>query len=176
MGVTVRTAGPADARTLSEVAAATFALACPPGTEPEQIKAFIAENLSEESFGSYLADPGRELQVVENDGAAVGYTMLVFEEPANADVRACITARPTAELSKVYVLADQHGSGAGAALMAATIVAARRKEVAGVWLGVNQKNERANRFYEKNGFVKVGTKQFLVGDELHDDFVRELVF
>jgi ribosomal protein S18 acetylase RimI-like enzyme len=38
---------------------------------------------------------------------------------------------------------------------------------------VNQENARANRFYEKSGFTLVGTKHFLVGDRLEDDFVRE---
>jgi diamine N-acetyltransferase len=42
-----------------------------------------------------------------------------------------------------------------------------------MWLGVNQENARANRFYEKNGFAQVGIKHFLVGDRLEDDYVRE---
>jgi hypothetical protein len=33
---------------------------------------------------------------------------------------------------------------------------------------------RANRFYEKQGFVRVGTKKFLVGQRYEDDFVRAL--
>ena len=33
--------------------------------------------------------------------------------------------------------------------------------------------ETAVRFYEKSGFVVVGTKTFRVGQELHDDFVME---
>ena len=39
---------------------------------------------------------------------------------------------------------------------------------------MNIHNDRANRFYEKNGFVRVGTKQFLVGGKWEDDYVREL--
>ena len=175
MGVAVRIAAATDGRTLHEVAAATFALACPPGTQQEQIDVFIAEHLSEERFHDYLADENRELFIVENDGNAVGYTMLVYGEPADGDVLASITTLPTVELSKLYLLASQHGTGAAAKLMAATIDAARQRDVASVWLGVNQLNERANRFYQKNGFGTVGTKQFLVGDEVHDDFVRELV-
>jgi ribosomal protein S18 acetylase RimI-like enzyme len=60
--------------------------------------------------------------------------------------------------------------------MAATMAAARSRGVASVWLGVNQQNVRANRFYEKSGFAQVGVKKFLVGDEVHDDFVREFTF
>ena len=49
-GVVVRIAGAADARALAEVAAATFALACPPGTKQQDIDDFVASNLSRESF------------------------------------------------------------------------------------------------------------------------------
>ena len=40
-----------------------------------------------------------------------------------------------------------------------------------MWLGVNQRNERAQRFYAKHGFEVVGTKHMRVGDRIHDDFV-----
>ena len=40
------------------------------------------------------------------------------------------------------------------------------------WLGVNQRNERAAKFYARHGFEIVGVKRFLVGDVWHDDHVR----
>jgi ribosomal protein S18 acetylase RimI-like enzyme len=176
MTTTVRRATGSDAALLHDLAAATFALACPPGTTAEAIEDFIATRLSAQSFAEYLADPDRVVLVCEADGVPAGYTMLVFGEPDDADVVSAITARPTVELSKVYVVEGHHGAGIGAALMDATLAAARERDVAGVWLGVNQFNPRANRFYEKNGFTIVGEKKFLVGGKQEDDFVRELVF
>jgi GNAT superfamily N-acetyltransferase len=176
MSVAVRVAGPADAGVLHELAAITFGLACPPGTEQHQIEAFISEHLSETRFRDYLGDDSRELLLVEGDGVPVGYTMLVFGEPSDPGVAASVVGRPTVELSKVYVLPGMHGTGASSTLMAATMDAARDRGVASVWLGVNQQNLRANRFYEKSGFVQVGVKKFRVGDQVHDDFVREYVF
>jgi ribosomal protein S18 acetylase RimI-like enzyme len=175
MTTTVRRAGAADAALLHRVAAATFALACPPGTTAEAIADFIATILSEQRFDGYLADPQRVLLIAEVDGAAAGYTMLVFEDPRDPDVAAAVTTRPTVELSKVYVVEGRHGAGVGPALMASSLDAARERGVAAVWLGVNQHNPRANRFYEKSGFAIVGEKKFLVGGKQEDDFVRELV-
>jgi ribosomal protein S18 acetylase RimI-like enzyme len=60
--------------------------------------------------------------------------------------------------------------------MAATVAAAAERGAAALWLGVNQQNARANRFYEKNGFRQIGIKHFQVGGRLEDDYVRELVF
>jgi GNAT superfamily N-acetyltransferase len=163
----------ADVATLAGLAAATFALACPPGTSPQAIEQFISANLSEECFERYLADPNREIRLALDGDVAAGYTMLVFGEPRDEDVAAAITKRPTVELSKVYVLGRHHGEGIAAPLMESTIEAARARNVAGMWLGVNQRNARAGRFYQKSGFEVVGEKTFMVGPELHHDYVME---
>ncbi|KQQ93458.1 acetyltransferase [Leifsonia sp. Leaf325] len=181
MTIRIRTATAADAGSLAELAAATFPLACPPHTTAEAIADFIATHLSHDSFDAYLADPARVLLIAEqqqatdaaSDPLAVGYTMLVFGEPTDADVAAAIGIRPTVELSKFYTLASIHGTGVSGPLMAATLDAAGERGAAGAWLGVNEENARAIRFYEKNGFARVGTKHFLVGDRYEDDFVLE---
>lgn len=175
--VSTRTATADDAATLATLAAATFAPACPPGTAQEDIDAFIAEHFTVGRFTGHLADPGRALRLLvdDGDGTAIGYTMLVFGDPTDPDVLAAVTHRPTVELSKLYVLPAGHGGGVAATLMAATLDDARSRGVTSVWLGVNQQNARAIRFYGKSGFAVVGTKTFLVGTERHDDFVMEQV-
>jgi ribosomal protein S18 acetylase RimI-like enzyme len=171
---TVKIATADDSPLLHRLAAATFALACPPGTTLEAIDDFIAVHLSEQRFTHYLADPVRDLLLVEADGEALGYSMLVSGDPTDDDVLAVVHARPVTELSKFYLLQSAHGSGAAATLMTASVERARERGAASVWLGVNQHNARANRFYEKSGFVTVGTKRFLVGGKWEDDFVRAL--
>jgi len=84
-----------------------------------------------------------------------------------------VRSRPTAELSKIYVLPEHHRAGVAGELMSVTMRAAADGGARSVWLGVNQRNVRANRFYEKQGFRVVGTKHFRVGERLFEDFVRE---
>jgi GNAT superfamily N-acetyltransferase len=172
--VTIRRAVPADAPALAVVAAATFPLACPPHTTDEAKAAFIRTVLSEQRFGEYLADPTRVL-LVDDDGVGHlrGYTMLVFGEPTDTDAAAAITIRPTVELSKCYVLPSQQGYGTSGTLMAASLDVATEWGAQGIWLGVNEENARAIRFYEKSGFAKVGRKSFRVGDRDESDFVLE---
>ena len=172
-GMTVRRAEANDAGVLADVAAATFALACPPHVTPGSIATFIADVLSVECFERYLEDPQRDMFVADDQGVTAGYAMLVAGEPSDEDVQGALTLRPTAELSKIYVLPEHHGAGASRMLMDSALDAARARGVAGVWLGVNQLNERAQRFYAKSGFAKVGTKRFLVGARYEDDFVFE---
>ncbi len=167
----IRLATLADAASLAALAAETFPLACPPGNTAESIREFIDTHLSEAHFTSYLNDPARAILVADE---FAGYTMLVFEEPSDPDVAAAITHHPTVELSKCYVRAANHGAGTAARLMQASIELARSRGAAGAWLGVNELNARANAFYAKHGFERVGTKKFLLGDHWEDDFVREL--
>lgn len=171
MTTIVRRASVDDAALLARIAAVTFPLACPPHTRAEDIAEFIATVLSEARFAEYLADPQRALFVSETDGVPSGYTMLIVAEPSDPDVAAAVTTRPTAELSKVYVLPEFHGGGIAAALVETTVAEAGARGARSVWLGVNQENVRANRFYEKAGFAQVGTKRFLVGGRYEDDFV-----
>ena len=142
------------------------------------IDRFIDENLTPERFEEYVADPGRAVLLAEegdrDDLGAVGYAMLVHGEPYDADVRAVVRHRPTTELSKIYVLPSGHGGGVARDLLAAAVEVARGIGAAGIWLGTNQTNVRAHRFYEKSGFDRIGTKRFWVGDHFEDDYVFEL--
>lgn len=174
VSVTIRRAGPGDEETLSDVASASFHLACPPHTTAAAIAMFVRDNLSPERFVEYLADPNRVLLLAEADDVAVGYVMLVGGEPYDADVAAAIKLRPTIELSKIYVLESHLGGGIALDLLEASVAEARTLGVHGMWLGTNQLNVRAQRFYEKHGFVRVGEKRFLVGDRYENDFVFEL--
>jgi ribosomal protein S18 acetylase RimI-like enzyme len=90
---------------------------------------------------------------------------------ADADVQKAVPRRPAVELSKMYVLPDAHGAGVSAAIMTAALEASRALGAACVWLGVNQENQRAQRFYTKQGFQISGTKTFRLGGRIENDYV-----
>lgn len=179
MSETSLVVGPAglwDAEALGDVAAATFPLACPPGTAREDVEAFVAEVLSRERFGEYLGDPDRIVLRAAEDDEIVGYAMLHTGEPDDPAVAAAVDLHPPVELSKMYVVPGRHGSGVADALMRAALEHAAGAGGAGVWLGVNQLNERAQRFYARNGFARCGTRTFLVGTRREDDYLMRLRF
>jgi ribosomal protein S18 acetylase RimI-like enzyme len=169
--VRVTTAAVADLPELADVAARTFPLACPPSVTPENIVAFIDENLSQSRFAEYLTDSDRVVLIAREDGRMVGYVMLIRGVPDDEDVRRAVTPRPAVELSKLYVLPDSHGAGASAALMTAALKTAEELDAMCVWLGVNQQNQRAQRFYTKHGFSINGTKTFRLGAGMENDYV-----
>lgn len=171
MGVDVAAAVQADLAELADVAARIFPLACPPGVTPENIAAFIEENLSEARFRDYLADPDRVVLVARDDARITGYAILIRGVPDDDDVQRAVTLRPTVEVSKMYVLPDSHGAGTSAALMTAAVRTAEEMAARSVWLGVNQQNQRAQRFYAKHGFAVAGTKTFRLGRAIENDYV-----
>jgi ribosomal protein S18 acetylase RimI-like enzyme len=170
-GIEIAPAVVADLPELADVAARTFPLACPPSATAENIAAFIDENLSEPRFRDYVADPDRVVLAARDGGRMVGYVMLIRDVPDDDDVQRAVTLRPALELSKLYVLPDSHGAGVSAALMTAAMNSAREVGAAAVWLGVNQQNGRAQRFYAKHGFVISGTKTFRLGASVENDYV-----
>ena len=76
-----------------------------------------------------------------------------------------------AELRRIYVDADRHSTGVAAELMQASLDVVRHTGHDWIWLGTNEANTRAVRFYEKYGFRIVGKRTFCVADSIECDHV-----
>lgn len=178
--LTVREGRAGDEEALAALAARTFPLACPAHVSPAQVAAQIAAYLQPENFADYLADPRYRVTLAEVDGQVRGYTLSVLPGPSGGpdtpEEATAVVDRPVAELSKMYVDADLHGSGLSRALMEDALERLRRqtwqgRPLAGVWLGTSQLNKRAHKFYKKTGFTVVGTRHYDVGGSRERDYV-----
>jgi ribosomal protein S18 acetylase RimI-like enzyme len=169
--VAVRVATADSVDELARVAARTFPLACPPSATHANIASFIDANLSVARFAEYLADPECVVLIAEHCERIVGYGMLVRGIADDSDVRKAVNVAPAVELSKMYVLPGNHGTGVATALMNAALAAAVELGGNRVWLGVNQENRRAQRFYAKHGFTVNGTRTFQLGAQREHDYV-----
>jgi GNAT superfamily N-acetyltransferase len=151
-------------------------LACPPWSRPEDIASFVDGNLSTACFAAYLSDPQRAVLVARHDDRIIGYAMLIRGVPDDANIQRAVPVRPAVEVSKLYLLPDFHGQGVSTALMDAALATATEWGARCLWLGVNEKNQRAHCFYAKSGFKVNGTKTFRMGAFVEDDHVmiREL--
>lgn len=181
-------AAPADASELAEVAAATFPMACPPEITDRQINTFLETSLSDKQFAHWLAH-GEESLVITARGAGgeagdcaeriLGYALVHLPRTGHAREAFSSTtitssqapAETPAYLSKLYVLAEWHGSGLGAALLDQVCQALAERGIDHVLLGTNVGNKRARKFYKKTGFRQIGTRNFTVGDHVCVDVV-----
>lgn len=169
--VRIAAAKSVEADELAAVAARTFPLACPPSVTAENIAAFIDANLSAARFADYVTDPARVILAAHRDDQIVGYTMLVRGLTDDADIQRAVKTVPAIELSKLYVVPEEHGSGVSTALMKHALAAAADTGMGCVWLGVNQNNQRAQRFYAKHGFTVTGHRTFRLGVQMEQDYV-----
>jgi ribosomal protein S18 acetylase RimI-like enzyme len=161
----VREATPDDAEAIARLAARTFPLACPPTTPPEAIEAHIRDELNAQRFAEHMQTS--DFFVVDaDDGEVCGYVMVAHDPPTIEQ-----DWRDPVELRRIYVDADRHTTGVAADLMQTALEFAARKGHDWIWLGTNEANTRALRFYEKFGFRVVGKRTFCVADSIECDHV-----
>lgn len=170
--LSVRRAAITDAEALSTLAAVTFPLACPPSMPAEDHRAFIAAHLTAAHFDIHLRTPGHLVDVLDDSGVLVGYSLIVCGEPLDAEIAAPLTGpERTGYLSKFYLHPDAQGGGLAPRLMDAAIESARGSGVDGLVLGVNGENTRAQSFYRRMSFDVVGKRTFTVGQRVEHDLV-----
>ncbi|MGB7622860.1 MAG: GNAT family N-acetyltransferase [Terriglobia bacterium] len=157
-----------DAPLLAEFGAHTFCDTFAADNTPEDMAAYLASSFSPEKQAAELAEPQVTFFIAEFNGAAAGYAQLRASQAP-----ACLTDPRAIELVRMYVLRDWFGRGVGEALMGACIDAARQAGYHSMWLGVWERNGRAQAFYCKWGFRVVGRHVFQLGSDPQTDFLME---
>lgn len=128
---------------------------------------FVAANFAADKQARELVDPDIDTLIVEQDGVMVGYAQVRFATAAPASV----TMPAPAEVGRFYFAPSQHGRGGAAQLMQAVRERALARQRRSLWLLCWQEAPQAVRFYEKQGFGKVGTAVFMVGEDRKADWV-----
>ncbi len=160
----IRKAELKDIVTLALVAKQAFyeAFADDPRNSPEEA-AFSVERMTEE-----LKDENVHFFLVENEGEIVGYAQL--KRWAKAE---CVSAEKPIKLCRLYLLQKYIGKGYGATLMRHCLDFAVRNGHDVMWLGVWEYNYRAQKFYEKFGFERVGEEIFQLGNDPQTDWILQ---
>lgn len=77
------------------------------------------------------------------------------------------------ELQRLYVQTTYQGSGVANQMMEAALDYARQKKYDWLWLGVWEKNEKAQRFYQRWGFEKFSEHVFWMGNDAQTDWLMK---
>lgn len=167
-GITIRRGTVDDASLLSELAARTFSETFAADNTPEDLAEYITTSFSLARLTTELEDPASTFLIAEVGGSAAGYARLHDGEPEKS-----IEGANPVELVRLYVLREWLGRGIGEQLMRACLDAARQAGHETIWLGVWERNARAQAFYRKWNFRIVGEHVFPLGSDLQRDFVME---
>jgi ribosomal protein S18 acetylase RimI-like enzyme len=167
-GSTIRRATLADAALLSELGARTFCETFAADNTAEDLAAYIAASFNIARQTDELKDPAAIFLIAEVDGCAAGYAKLHDGEPEQG-----IEGAKPIELVRLYVSREWLGRGVGEQLMRACVDAARHAGHETIWLGVWERNARAQAFYRKWNFRTVGEHTFQLGADQQRDFLMQ---
>jgi ribosomal protein S18 acetylase RimI-like enzyme len=166
-GFVLREATPSDAARLAEFGARTFRETFAADNSPEDMERHLASAWSPPLQRREIEDPDIDTLILENGAGE----WLAFAQLRANQVSDGVPAQGSIELWRFYVDAPWQGRGVAGALMQAAKDRGRRRGASTMWLGVWERNARAQAFYRKHGFGRVGRKVFVVGGDPQTDDV-----
>lgn len=167
--LTLRRATAEDAAKLALIGSATFLAAFAHDHPGDALVVHCRDQHSEARYATWAESPDAALWILETRlGAPIGYALL--DKPALG-----MDTRPDdVELKRIYVLPGWQSGGQGQTLLDAVIAEARSRGAGRLLLCVYEANSRAQAFYLRQGFERVGTQIFMVGDTAFTDYVMAL--
>jgi GNAT superfamily N-acetyltransferase len=162
----IRRCTPADAAMLAELGARLFAETYRP-THPEpELSRYLARAFAVDHVRASIASDDATMFVAEDAAAhPIGYAFL-RKTSALPDG---VTERNSYEVVRFYVDGHVQGRGIGAALMEQCFDESRRRGAKSIWVQAWTQAPWATGFYERMGFVTVGSAPFVFGDRIDAD-------
>ncbi|MCW5580679.1 MAG: GNAT family N-acetyltransferase [Luteimonas sp.] len=170
----IRRAVPADAETLSDLAARTFTETFGHLYPPQDLASFLREAYAPDRQRMILSHPDYAVWLLEQDacpgegrkGVAIGHVAAGPCGLPHPDV-----APGDGEIKRLYLLRGHQNGGHGGRLMQAALDWLLRDGPRTLWVGVWSGNFGAQRFYGRYGFAKAGQYLFPVGATRDLEFI-----
>ncbi|MCC6138474.1 MAG: GNAT family N-acetyltransferase [Bdellovibrionaceae bacterium] len=150
---------------LSELASDVFCKTFLPTNKAEPVYDYAKEYFNKEALEKTLLSPEYFTFGVFSEQKLIGYIQFVLnnkESYCGADL----------ELKRFYLQHEYHGKGIAQDMMEFCFLKSKDLGHKKFWLGVWEKNDRAQSFYKKFGFRKVGGHLFDMGGEIQNDDIR----
>lgn len=164
--ITIKPIGIDDVSVLKELCETTFRETFEHDNTEEQLQQFFDEAYAPDVLKAEIEDPEASTYFVMVDGKPVGYLKL--------NVGAAQTEHRLEnafEVQRIYILKEYQGLGLGKKIFEFALKEACRTTCDWVWLGVWERNYKAQNFYSKYGFVKFGEHSFPVGEKVDVDWL-----
>ena len=133
---------------------------------PENMEKYLRCAFDREKLRKELEDKNSLFFFLLSGEKLAGY-LKVNEAPSQTDVN----DPASLEIERIYVSGEFQGEGLGRYLVELAIRMAVERKKKYVWLGVWEKNEKAIRFYKRNGFCQIGTHSFVMGEDVQTDYI-----
>jgi ribosomal protein S18 acetylase RimI-like enzyme len=135
----------------------------------EDMRKYVSENLNPEKLLKELNTNGSRFYFIHSGEELAGYMKLNEGSAQTVEGKT-----GTLEIERIYVLEKFQGQQFGKILFQHAVALAQEARQNTIWLGVWERNTKAIAFYERNGFVKTGSHDFVLGDDVQTDHIMEL--
>lgn len=169
MSLTIRYATRDDAPMIANISHQTFYETFADSNRPEDMNKFLNQQFTKGKLILEVGAPENIFLLAYEAGDIAGYVKL-----RDARVPLSMGTNNALEIARLYAVKEKIGRGVGAALMRKSIEIAREMKKGYLWLGVWESNEKAIGFYKKWGFEKFDETEFLLGDDLQNDWLMRL--
>ncbi|MFW6248272.1 MAG: GNAT family N-acetyltransferase [Bacteroidota bacterium] len=169
----IRKATDKDIDLLLQLGKTTFRETFHDTTTESNLQKYFAEHFTRHRLSIEINTTGSAFFLAVWPGEPAGYLKINFGKAQTE-----VMPEDHMELERIYVLKKFQQKRIGQTLLDHALHMAGQKGCNTVWLGVWEHNERAKRFYRKNGFKHYGQHIFKVGDDLQTDllFRRNISF
>ena len=155
-----------DIKKLQTIAKQTFTETFGSQNTAEDLAKFLNEEYDFNKLKSEVADPESFYYFCYFNDELAGYLKLnISSAQTESDYPEAL------EIQRIYVLQKYQGQKIGLSMMQHAIAVAKKIKKSQVWLGVWEKNLKAQAFYRKSGFEKVGSHDFILGDDIQTDYI-----
>jgi len=135
----------------------------------EDMEKYLTNSFAKSKLIKELNNPNSSFYLAKLNSRIVGYLKVNWSDAQTE------TQEPGAfEIERIYVLNKFHGKKIGQLLFKKALNIAESKSSNYLWLGVWEKNSKAIRFYEKNGFKVFDKHSFIVGNDKQTDILMKL--
>ena len=166
MDLTIRYATREDARLIADIRNQTFYETFASSNKEEDMDKFLNEQFTKGKLMMEVGAPENIFLLAFEGDVVAGYVKLRESRSPVA-----LGSASSLEIARLYTMTNMIGKGVGSLMMQKCIDIAieRQKEI--VWLGVWEKNQRAIDFYTRWGFEKFADTEFLLGNDLQNDWL-----
>ncbi|MFM6976601.1 MAG: GNAT family N-acetyltransferase [Sphingobacteriaceae bacterium] len=137
--------------------------------EPDHFEAYMSEAYTLPQFQAELANPQSAFFFALLGDEIAGYIKLNWGTSQTE-----LQDQPGLELQRIYVNTELQGKKIGQALLNHCIQFGKERAFPFLWLGVWEKNEAAQRFYQRHGFLHFDSHTFMVGTDAQTDLLMKL--
>jgi len=157
--ITIQRAAINDAQLITDIGIQSFHESHGHSGPPADIESYVSSTYNLKVVQDELRNPGKIFHVIYYSNQPAGFSKIILNGP-----HPLVKAKNVTKLEKIYLLKDFYNLKLGWNLFQVVINLSKEQKQTGMWLYTWTKNERAVRFYKKNGFGIIGETFFKISD------------